>query len=147
MIYIHPRPLHLHPKASLFSVHSVLIHTVPLPPSDIPHLIFRPLCSTVVYVINTCSALMLLAGQQERHLACKKLSGGVLVWLSVWSEVQTCFSKIKTGYTYLVLAHLGSPGEKGIKKVWPASSKNWWHGMPAIRWHACCKQKVTNRQW
>jgi len=22
--------------------------------------------------------------------ACKKLSGGVLVWLSVWSEVQTC---------------------------------------------------------
>ena len=24
------------------------------------------------------------------HPACKKLSGGVLVWLSVWSEVQTC---------------------------------------------------------
>ena len=24
------------------------------------------------------------------HLACKKLSGGVLAWLSVWSEVQTC---------------------------------------------------------
>jgi len=22
--------------------------------------------------------------------ACKKLSGGVLLWLSVWSEVQTC---------------------------------------------------------
>jgi len=22
--------------------------------------------------------------------ACKKLSGGVLAWLSVWSEVQTC---------------------------------------------------------
>ena len=27
---------------------------------------------------------------QEGHPACKKLSGGVLVWLSVWSEVQTC---------------------------------------------------------
>jgi len=26
----------------------------------------------------------------EGHLACKKLSGGVLAWLSVWSEVQTC---------------------------------------------------------
>ena len=25
-----------------------------------------------------------------RHPACKKLSGGVLAWLSVWSEVQTC---------------------------------------------------------
>ena len=33
---------------------------------------------------------MLLVGQQEGHPACKKLSGGVLVWLSVWREVQTC---------------------------------------------------------
>jgi len=36
------------------------------------------------------SALMLLVGQQEGHPACKKLSGGVLAWLSVWNEVQTC---------------------------------------------------------
>ena len=36
------------------------------------------------------SALMLLAGRQEGHPACKKMSGGVLAWLSVWSEVQTC---------------------------------------------------------
>jgi len=36
------------------------------------------------------SALTLLAGRQEGHPACKKLSGGVLVWLSVWSEVQKC---------------------------------------------------------
>jgi len=35
------------------------------------------------------SALMLLVGQQEGHLACKKLSGGVLAWLSVWSKLQT----------------------------------------------------------
>ena len=33
---------------------------------------------------------MLLVGRQEGHPACKKLSGGVLAWLSVWSEVQTC---------------------------------------------------------
>ena len=33
---------------------------------------------------------MLLVARQEGHLACKNLSGGVLVWLSVWSEVQTC---------------------------------------------------------
>ena len=31
------------------------------------------------------SALTLLVGWQEGHPACKKLSGGVLVWLSVWS--------------------------------------------------------------
>jgi len=36
------------------------------------------------------SALTLLVGRQEGHPACKKQSGGVLVWLSVWSEVQTC---------------------------------------------------------
>ena len=29
-------------------------------------------------------------GDKKGHPACKKLSGGVLVWLSVWSEVQTC---------------------------------------------------------
>jgi len=33
---------------------------------------------------------MLLVEQQEGHLACKKLSGGVLAWLTVWSEVQIC---------------------------------------------------------
>jgi len=36
------------------------------------------------------SALTLLVGRQEGHPACKKLSGRVLVWLSVWREVQTC---------------------------------------------------------
>ena len=36
------------------------------------------------------STLTLLVGRQEGHQACKKLSGGVLVWLSVWSVVQTC---------------------------------------------------------
>jgi len=36
------------------------------------------------------SALTLLVGRQEGHPACKKQSGGVPAWLSVWSEVQTC---------------------------------------------------------
>jgi len=36
------------------------------------------------------SALTLLVGRQEGHPTCKKLSGGVLVWLSAWNEVQTC---------------------------------------------------------
>ena len=37
------------------------------------------------------SALTLLVGRQEGHPARKKLSGGVLAWLSVWSEEQTCY--------------------------------------------------------
>jgi len=36
------------------------------------------------------SALMLLVGRHEGHLACKKLSGGMLVWLPVRGEVQIC---------------------------------------------------------
>jgi len=45
---------------------------------------------TVSWLVRTFSALMLLVEWQEGHPACKKLSGGVLAWLSVWSEVQTC---------------------------------------------------------
>ena len=49
----------------------------------------RSLLFTFLYVV-AFSALTLLVGRQEGHPACKKLSGGVLAWLSVWSEVQTC---------------------------------------------------------
>jgi len=57
------------------------------------------------------SALTLLVGQQEGHPACKKLSGGVLAWFSVWSKVHmaqlvplpltvSCFSKILIGLPF-----------------------------------------------
>jgi len=29
----------------------------------------------------------------------------------------SCFSKIQIGFTFLVLAHLGSPGERAVKRV------------------------------
>jgi len=44
----------------------------------------------VCIVVCAFSALTLLVGWQKGHPACKKLSGGVLSWLSAWSEVQTC---------------------------------------------------------
>ena len=62
------------------------------------------------------SALTLLVGQQEGHPACKKLSGGVLAWLSVWTLERgadlhmaqlmplpltlSCFSKIQIGLPF-----------------------------------------------
>jgi len=75
----------------------------------------------LAFSISTFSALTLLVGRQEGQPACKKLSGGVLAWLSVWSEVHmaqlmplpltvSCFSKIQTGFTFLVPPHPGSPG-------------------------------------
>jgi len=57
------------------------------------------LCHTVIKAVSNSnfitgnhllSALTLLVGRQEGHPACKKLSGRVLVWLSVCSELQTC---------------------------------------------------------
>ena len=97
------------------------------------------LTSLTVTLIYSCfvstrhavSALTLLVKRQEWHPACKKLSGGVLVWLSVRSDVQIsiwpswchCHSlslaseKIQIGFTFLVAAHPGSPGQRAVKRV------------------------------
>ena len=42
--------------------------------------------------ITAFSTLTLLVGRQEGHQACKNrvVDSGLLVWLSAWSEVQTC---------------------------------------------------------
>ena len=42
------------------------------------------------FTVLAFSALTLLVGRQKGHLDYKKLSGFMLTWLSVWSEVQTC---------------------------------------------------------
>ena len=41
-------------------------------------------CCRMPSVLNAFSAMTLLVGRQEGYLACKQLSGGMLVWLSVW---------------------------------------------------------------
>ena len=67
-------------------------------------LIFRPLTAKG----NPFSALTLVVGRQEGHPACKKLSGGVLAWLSVWSEVQTCIRPSRCHCHSLSLASVKS---------------------------------------
>jgi len=50
------------------------------------------------------SALTLLFGRQKGHPACKKLIGGMLAWLPVWSEVQICIWPIWCHcHSYLLL--------------------------------------------
>ena len=81
------------------------------------------------------SALTLLVGRQEGHLACKKLSGGVLAWLSVWGELQICIWPswchchsltlapvnrdwfYQNGSAFLVQAYSGCPGKKAVKRM------------------------------
>jgi len=58
------------------------------------------------------------------------LSDGVLAWLSVELGADlhmfqlmplpltvSCFSKIQIGFTFLVSAHLGSPGKRAVRRV------------------------------
>jgi len=75
------------------------------------------------------SALTVLVGHQEEHLACKKLSDDVLAWLSVWSKVHmiciwsslcycqpiiSCFIKIGIGLTFVVPAYPGCPEKRVV---------------------------------
>jgi len=54
-------------------------------------LLYWPLVNLPFYLFYFAfSPLTLLVGRQEGHPACKKLSGGMLAWLSVWAKVQIC---------------------------------------------------------
>jgi len=71
------------------------------------------------------SALTLLVGRQEGHPACKKTEWwgtGMGICLERDADLHiaqlmpltltvSCFSKIQIGFTFLVPAHLGSPGK------------------------------------
>ena len=77
------------------------------------------------------SALTLLVGRQEGHPACKKTEwwdAGVVIRLEQGADLHlaqlmllpltvSCFSKIQIGSTFLVPAHLGSPGKKAVKRM------------------------------
>jgi len=85
------------------------------------------------------SALTLLVGQQEGHPACKKRVVGC--WCGYLSGARcrlayaqlmplpltvSCSSKIQIGFTLLVPAHPGRPGQRAVKRVcvckWHANS-------------------------
>jgi len=74
---------------------------------------------------------MLLVGRQEGHPACKKTEqwgAGMVICLERDADLHmaqlmplpltvSCFRKIQTGFTFLVPAHLGSPGKRAVKRV------------------------------
>ena len=84
------------------------------------------------------SALTLLVGRQEGHPArknVKKQSGGVLVWLSVWSKVQTC---IWSSWFHCHSPSLASVKSRLVLPCWyrltrvvlekgPLNGCVWWH--------------------
>jgi len=82
-------------------------------------------------VIAFSAALMLLVGRQEGHPACKKTvqwCAGVVICLERGADLHTtqlmplplnvsCSSKIQIGFTFLVPAHLGSPGKGMLNRL------------------------------
>ena len=79
----------------------------------------------VIVRISAFGALMLLVGRQEGHLACKKQwwVTGVVFCLERGAHLHMAqlmplpLSKIQTGFTFLVPAHLGSPRKRAVKRV------------------------------
>ena len=85
----------------------------------------------IVLAVHAFSALTLLVGRQEGHPACKKTEwwvAGVVVCLEQDADLHmaqlmplpltdSCFSKTQIGFTFLVPAHLGSPGKRAVKRV------------------------------
>ena len=81
--------------------------------------------------VDTLCALTLLVGWQEGRPACKKLEWwgtGLVICLERGADLHlaqlmplpltvSCFSKIQIGFTFLVPAHLGSPGKRAVKRV------------------------------
>jgi len=79
----------------------------------------------------TFSAVTLLVGRQEGHPACKKTErwgAGMVICLEQDADLHmaqliplpltvSCFIKIQIGFTFLVLAHPGSPGQRAVKRV------------------------------
>jgi len=75
--------------------------------------------------------LTLLVGRQEGHPACKKTEwwgADVVICLEQDADLHmaqltllpltvSCFSKIQIGFTFLVPAHPGSPGQTTVKRV------------------------------
>jgi len=90
-------------------------------------------CSKLGFINNYLefTALTLLVGRQEGHPACKIIEwwgAGVVICLEQGADLHTaqlmplplivsCFSKIQIGFTFLVPAHSGSPGQRAIKRV------------------------------
>ena len=106
--------------------------------------------------MNPFSALMLLVWRQEGHPACKNWMVGCwhgylsaalhMVQLMPLPLTVSCFSKILIGFTFLVLAHPGSPGKMAVK--WVCAWNDRWRVNHATSWLVStdlCSTRNTRR--
>ena len=98
-------------------------------------------CNQVILPVKFCTCTVICCspsvlwrcwlGGRKGIRPVKNLSGVVLAWLSVWSELQTCIwpswchchslslasVKSRLVFSFLVPAHPGSPGQRAVKRV------------------------------
>ena len=87
--------------------------------------------SFLLVLLLAFSALKLLVGRQEGHPASKKTDrwgADMVICLERGADLHmsqlmplpltdSCFSKIQIGFTFLVPAHPGSPGQSAVKRM------------------------------
>ena len=133
------------------------VNPKPLSLRSLCHVISPYTCQFITHLLfwfSAFSALTLLVGWQEGHLACKKLSSrvlGVVICLEQGAHLHmaqlmpltvSCFSKIQIGFTFLVPADPGSPGKRAVKQVcvllfWRRADV----GTSDIKQSKCCKNQ------
>jgi len=93
--------------------------------------------------------LTLLVGRQAGHPAGKKTEwwgAGVVICLERDADLHmaqlmpllltvSCFSKIQIGFTFLVLAHPGSPGQRAVKRMCVSFTSNFPPMFSALRFY------------
>jgi len=93
--------------------------------------IYRYFYKLTIWFADAFRALTLLVGRQEGHPACKKTEwwgAGMVNCLERSADLHvaqlmplpltvSCFSKIQMGFTFLLPAHPGSPGQRAVKWI------------------------------
>jgi len=90
-----------------------------------------------IVMLFAFSALTLLVRRQEGPVRIEWWGAGVVICLDRGAYLHTaqlmplplavcCFSKIQIGFTFLVLAHPGSPGQRAVKRVCVHGRLNQW---------------------
>ena len=92
---------------------------------------FELLLLVYLLVLIMAFSAVMFVGHQEGHPACRELIGGVL-WrylsgvrcrlamaqLMPLPLAVSCFSKVQIGFTFLLVAYPGSPGQRAVKRLY-----------------------------
>jgi len=96
----------------------MLSHIVSHYASNVFRFICLQCCDTVGWAAGRASGLSKLSGGVLAWFICLKRGADLhMVQLMSLPLTVSCFSKIQIGFTFLVPAHPGNPGQRAVKRV------------------------------